>query len=751
MILGLEVEEAARVAGAVPYTRGAPVTARESRVLQINLGQIELSRPLREVRFDRVADLIDDPSDPRVLLVLDYRPPAVVEEVEIFSVCPLDSEFLKARVPLPIGEEFSEALSRRTADRLRQELAEIGFTGVRVTPHHEPPAQETIVLGYIIESVPPADLDKVKFLGAGFGRGSAIRKYLREMEPAPFDEGTSVTAHRLIEVEEITRSLMRSEGFLDATVRLSEETKLTDDEEVRAVYEIDRGERYRIGETLARGEVFEDPGFWTATVERYEERTFKTQNLKDLEESIKRRARTEGYMAPEVELDFKRSEEGERIAVAATVDEGTTSSVGAVRINRREPERGYGDSFYHHVVAPPIKEGIIGRQLRVREGEALNQRVIDDAESRLWRLWRFDEVAVDTVPTTGSLSVRDVVLKVRETRTGNFGATIGWNDQLGPVIRTKFSETNVGGRADLFEIGGWFALEQDRGFGGSVSYLDRYWALGERLMKKEREPSLLYTAEYNQYGFDEYTEERVGGRLQTRYLTGEPMGPWSNALGVRLESVSYDPYLDRSRYEEDFDSYTAASLAYHITYDKRRWRDREQVEGLAFDTGLEAGTAGGMLLKWTNQAEYQRPLSRRWGWQSIGQFGVMPMHGSDIGLGERYHLGGLGSLRGFEERGVGPVDGKRDQLQIGGATVVSLQNELRLRLSDAVEVPFFLDAGTLNEGPLEFGGPRASVGLGLRVKLPGTNQQAYIYFAENLLREETDDERRIHFGVRFSF
>ncbi|MEQ8819980.1 MAG: BamA/TamA family outer membrane protein [Sumerlaeia bacterium] len=750
-VYGLDPEDEALVREEITVPLGETLTPGTLEQVRERLGKMTVGGGLQKVRLMPLPDESGDPEAPLYYaLMVDFRLPPAIERVEFFPLVEgVDLEALAARFPLAPGTPFTPDTARQAQDALAQALVEQGFGHLTVIPHHAVESTDTLVLGFFLEDQTgePAELRKVRFDDAGLGNAVRIRGFFRESETSPFDEGSSVTAARLIEVEAMTADLVRSLGYWNATARLKE-TETSRKKGVKVTYDIERGERFEIAEVRVAPRRVMEPEFWGQAVKPYVGRSLSTPRLRDIEERLTERAQDRGYMAPEVELDFEPVPGGDAaMIVHAAVDEGTTSVLGQVRLERDTTRRGYGTSWYHRKIAPPVREDILRKQVRIRESEQLSRKYIVDAERRLWRLGLFEDVQVETSATSDTMK-RDITVKVTERRTANLGVTLGWNDHLGAVTRLRFTERNVGGRADVLSLGGYVSL-QGEGGGGDISYFDRYWKLGEKLVGEEREPSMLYYFQADELGFNEYSERRVGGRLRMGYKVGDLFGPWTNEWQLRLERISYDPYRDDDDYEEDFDSYTAATVGYFLNYDTRDRGDWDSTEGVRFTTGLEAGAADGTLLKWSNSAEYHHRLSNRWAWYSGAQLGLMPFEATDVGLSDRFQAGGLGSLRGFDYRGVGPVDDEEDNLHIGGATLTGLQNEIRYVVSEDIDIPIFVDMGTLNEDPLSFGTPRLSTGLGIRIKVPGGDQRAFLYYAEQLLSEDTDDDRSLHFGFQF--
>jgi outer membrane translocation and assembly module TamA len=284
-----------------------------------------------------------------------------------------------------------------------------------------------------------------------------------------------------------------------------------------------------------------------------------------------------------------------------------------------------------------------------------------------------------------------------------------------------------------------------------LTYVDRNWARGERWLGEDRDPSMIYSAYLNRHNYDEYLERRAGVAVQASWLMLGRFEGWTNAWEGRLESVANEPFHDKSTYAEKFGSYLAATVAYRISSDTREGTEWDSTRGRLLESEIETGLADGFLLKWTARGEWRRSLARHWLWLVQAEVGLMPMRASSVGLSHRFQGGGEAAIRGFEEHGIGPVDPKNPLLHTGGATNLVLRNEVRYLWSDKIQLPVFLDIGALDDGPFSIGGLRASVGFGLRFAMPDSKQRAYVYIAENVLHEKTDNERTIRFGYTIDF
>ncbi|WP_161958794.1 autotransporter assembly complex protein TamA [Ferruginivarius sediminum] len=97
---------------------------------------------------------------------------------------------------------------------------------------------------------------------------------------------------------------------------------------------------------------------------------------------------------------------------------------------------------------------------------------------------------------------------------------------------------------------------------------------------------------------------------------------------------------------------------------------------------------------------------------------IVGVETEQIPAGKRFYAGGGGSIRGFDFQTVGPLDDDNDPL--GGRSLIELNAEVRVRVTDNVGIVPFIDAGNVYDEPMpdpSFKGEkklRYAAGLGLR-------------------------------------
>lgn len=321
-------------------------------------------------------------------------------------------------------------------------------------------------------------------------------------------------------------------------------------------------------------------------------------------------------------------------------------------------------------------------------------------------------------------SFADVVTSVSEAPTGRFMAGIGASGYMGINGSLTVSEQNF----DLFNLPRSFDdLTSGKAFRGAGQSFNASLMAGNlinRFTVSLTEPYLFDLpigatgAGYlYQRIYPDWAESRGGGR----FSIGRQFGTSTYAdVAMRIESVDFYGY--RTPAPADYlaasGRTTLATLRPMLRFDNRNnpfMPNKGQYLEFSFEQGWgsftypKAEVEGRTYFTTGSRPDGSGPriIILR------GHFGVT---GPNTPVYERFFAGYIGSLRGFQYRGVGPhVNGAN----IGGVmmAVGSLEYMFPLTASDTVRQVIFTDFGTV-ENSYDFNNFRASVGTGIRLTIP---------------------------------
>ncbi len=352
------------------------------------------------------------------------------------------------------------------------------------------------------------------------------------------------------------------------------------------------------------------------------------------------------------------------------------------------------------------RDKVIRRELKVGEGDLYSSTALKRGRQKLKNIGYFKEVAFTTSKGTSEEKI-NVDIKVEEAPTGTFSFGGGYTSLAGVVGTAEVSEVN------LFGLG--YKANLSASLGGTtqrfkLGFADP-WLLGT--------PTAAgFNVYYDEYEyFDTYSVDVAGadlslGRYLTDYISASLLG--------RVERVDiYDVSDYASSYiKEQEGTRDTHSLTLWLTRDTRD-DYYNPTKGSRHTLSLE--NAGGILggdntfYKFTGDTNWYFPLPLNTVLHLRGRAGTVEGYeGKEVPIYERFYVGGINTIRGFEYGEAGPRDEFNEV--IGGENMVIFNSEILFPLSKEIGMrgAVFYDAGKGFDKYREFGRVRHSIGFGIR-------------------------------------
>lgn len=351
----------------------------------------------------------------------------------------------------------------------------------------------------------------------------------------------------------------------------------------------------------------------------------------------------------------------------------------------------------------------------------------------------------------------DVNVDVTEGRTGRLMFGVGVNSNAGVIGQFVLQEDNFDilraprSWSDIINgyafrgAGQSFRLEAQPG-----TQVSRYMATWTDPFFLRTDFSLSVSGFYYTRFYNEWSEERLGGRLGLGYLLNEY---WSVGASARFENVNIlpqgatpPPSLEAVRGDNTL---TTAQLT--MTRDTR---DNAFIpsSGNMFEASYEQGfgdftyprveLTGSQLF-----TVLQRPDG--FGKHIVHLQGQVGWTGNDTPIFEKFYAGGYSSFRGFAFRGVSPVD---NGYRVGGNFMMlgTAEYLMPVTASDSIRVVAFTDFGTV-EPDVSIDDFRVTAGVGFRLTIPAMGPAPLAFdFAWPVLQKNTDQQRVFSFTVGFT-
>ncbi|MCD6430632.1 MAG: outer membrane protein assembly factor BamA [Deltaproteobacteria bacterium] len=591
-------------------------------------------------------------------------------------------------------------------DRLKESLEKMktfyhekGFYSVRIKTKTAKAGKNHVQIIFVIDEGPKCYVKKIRFHGNDNFRSWSLRRKIQTKTYSFFlswatDAGI-LKKDQLENDSKLLKSFYLSKGYVQARIS---KPKITLDDNRKWIYldfDIEEGEVF----TMGKVEVVDpdsEPELTDNLLKILKGKSGKTFSNLDLQSDIETLStffadRGHAY----VDIDPRTSIDPEKreIDVSYYITRGTKFLFGRINIGGNTKTR----------------DKVIRRELRFSEGDLFNGSALKRSRERINNTQFFSEADIQTIQNDDETI--DVNVKVVEGSTGAFSIGLGYSTVDSIIGIANISQKN------------WLGKGLNVTFNVELSGYRQFYNIGltdPYFLDMNMSSGInIYNEEYE---YDAYYTSQQG----IRFSIGKPINEYTSwSAGYRWEKVEiFNISSTASDYILDEEGTTTTSQVYvSLSRDKR---DNYLFPTRGYKVKGTVVFAGGPLgfdndfykvileghkfypFKWSSAFHLWGRLSYADGYG-----------GQDLPLYERFWVGGLKTVRGFEFGEAGPEDENGDV--IGGTKELILSAEWIFPLikNMGLKGVIFYDAGKAfdDDENLSFD-LRHSVGFGVRWKSP---------------------------------
>ncbi len=686
---------------------------------------MEYSRATVQADLDRLADThmfknirarTEPTSDGRVIVYFDVQEhPSVVREVVYKHARHISDKELENLTGIRKGAPLDKTVNQLACYKIQEYLQQKGRLLANVTLEEGFDESHDRVVFNVTEG-PIVRVRSLSFTGNHeLATAARLRSSQIDSNFAILGMG-GVYKPPLIDNDVVKlEEYYRNNGYLN--VHVQRELKFSDDfQYVDVIFHIHEGQRHRIKSVNVEGS-----------------KSFPAEQMASIVQAKSGEFFNDGLVSADVRnMTDYAGWRGYQVRVEKAVN-SVPGEPGVVNVQYTLEERPPTKAGQVIIIGNEVtQDRVIRRVLGIYPGQTLRYPELRIAERDLARLNIFDTNAeLGVRPTVTVLDdplnpseYKDVLVQVKEAHTGSIMLGAGINSNSGLVGSFVINERNF----DIFKLPtSWSDVFEGRAFRGAGQELQISLVPGTQLQRYSitfREPflfdrpySLTTSGYYYQRIFNEYTEERLGGRINVGHMLSKA---WTITGGVRIEdvrvlSVGAGAPID---YTSVIGDNTVVAPNVSLTWDTRDSILRP-TEGGILNTNFEEVMGSFYFPKVDIEGSryftaFQRPDGS--GKQVFSVRNQVGIEGSNAPVFERYFAGGFNSIRGFQFRGVGPfIDG----FNVGGTFLLlnSLEYQIPIRANDQIYFVTFLDGGTVEKN-ISIHDYRVSAGFGIRLTLP---------------------------------
>ncbi|MBF0123488.1 MAG: outer membrane protein assembly factor BamA [Candidatus Omnitrophica bacterium] len=654
-----------------------------------------------DVRVDRK----EEGEGLKVIIFVEEK--SIVDVVTFSKIKYFNKRVLLSKIKTQVGKFLDKKVLHDDVSTIEEMYQKKGLSDVKVDVESVVDATTNKAsLHFLIREGFRVKVHKISVLGnIAYGDGKII-KVMKSRSNWVFNSGF-LKEDVLTEDMDRVQAFYEKNGYIDATstYEIVQRKQGLVDVNVTVV----EGKRYYVGDIQVKGSaVISEPEVLLAMKDIKRGKIFSKQKLADDVANIKSLYFDKGYIFAKVSESTSLNNENGQVDLKLDVEEGGIAYVNKIKIQGNTQTR----------------DIVVRRELRMYPGDQFDGVKMRRSKERLNNLGYFEEVGFD-IQDTGDPQQKDLVVDVKEAKTGSFSFGGGYStvDQL--IGFVELEQRN-------FDFANWPSLT---GGGQQVSARAEVGSSRNNMVLSFTEPWVfdypvsggfdLYRTQYlreSSTGYA-YDQTRVGTKLRagkeiTEYLSAAGYYRIENVkIGNMESSVSAD-------LRDEAGTSTLSVLGGSLTKDKRDSKI-SPTRGwiLTGSTDVAGGPVGGDrdFYRLETSGAYYVPFRYNSVLEFNGRLGMVDAYGNakKVPIFERYFAGGARSIRGYDERAIGPTDSVTGDA-IGGEGIVTATVEYTIPLIDVIKFATFFDTGNVTAKYADAVSQKfySGYGIGFRVKTP---------------------------------
>lgn len=612
------------------------------------------------------------------------------------------------------------------AEAIKELYKSKGFYNTQVTSEITYPSDQGAVIAYTIVEGKKIYIKEISFEGNTAFDDDELEDEIETSEKGFF---SWITASGLLEMDKIKQDVGKivafynNHGYLET--RIGEPVIRQEGKWLYLTFNIDEGPRYKVGTIDVSGDLITDKQNLIDLLSIRKEEYMNRGALREDALAVTDFYAEQGYAFAEAKPEFKKSVSGNRIDVNFQIKKGDLVYINRIIIKGNTRTR----------------DNVIRREILVAEGGIFNSKALRDSSKALQRLQYFDEVNITPEPTIEPARM-NIIIDVKERSTGTFSIGVGYSSVDDIILTGSISENNFLGRGDQLEFSaniGGSSSRYNLGYTNPHLY-DSPLSWGADLFNTERE-------------YDDYTKESLGGALRLGYPLYEKWKIFGNYTYTDTDLSDIDDdasFIIKESTKVPISSSVEVSLV-RDTRDKTfaATEGAKHQVSTQYAGGPFAGDA--QFTKVEASTSWYFPLFWKTVFHAKGAAGQVFENETDkLPVYDRFYLGGINTVRGFEFGKISPVE---DGDRIGGDKMwyTNLEFIFPIIEEHGIQGLTFFDAGQVYNDGVDWTLEDFEKAAGLGIRWLSPMGPISVVWGVNLAPEDDEDQSVFDFSLGGTF
>lgn len=637
-----------------------------------------------------------------VVVIVEERP--VIANIDFVGLKEFDKDQLVKSLRdfgIAEGQPFDKALADRAEQELKRQYLTRSLYGAEVVTTVTPQERNRVNLSFTITEGSAAKIRDIRIVGnRAFSESTLVGLF--DLNAGGwlnfYTKADRYSRAKLDADLETLRAYYLNRGYLEFAVESTQVAISPDKQDITITVNIKEGQPFIVSGVKLEGDYLGKEDDFKTLVQIKPGEPYRAETVTETTRLMSERFGTFGYAFAKVEARPEIDRANGTVALTITAEPSRRVYIRRISVSGNTKTR----------------DEVVRREFRQFESGWYDGRKIKLSRDRVDRLGFFSEVNVDTTEVPGTADQVDLTITVKEKQTGNLqiGAGFSSADKLslsgsikqenvfgsGNYLGIELNTSKYSRTAVLSTVDPYFTVD------GISRYVDLYYRTQQPINTQGGNYKIVTPGAAIRFGvpFSEYDTVFFGAGVEQTRIDGDSLPVNYRNYVTEFGNSSFTVPLTIGWSRDSRDSALVPTAG--------------RLTSLNFDWGA---TGNAKYLRSNAKFQQYIPLSKRFTFGFNADFAWgKGLGGTPYPIFKNFFGGGLGSVRGFEQNSLGPVD--VTGAYIGGNRKFNANSELYLPIpgtgNDRTLRWFtYLDAGNVwgADEAITFSSLRASAGLGV--------------------------------------
>lgn len=645
--------------------------------------------------FEDVQVEASSEKDDKIGVVFVLREKPVIRKIYLSGNSEVSVDKINEVLDLKKETILDPAKIKRNEEKIRDLYIEKGFYLAEVSHEVQRKDQNKVDVYFIIDEHAKVEVRQVRFLGNAHVSADDLKGAMGTQEGGWLSFLTSSGTYREDAFDRdllLLTAFYYDRGYINVKLGKPEIELSSDKRYLYITIPIEEGLPYQISKIDFKGDLLKPKEDYFKLMTTKAGETFNRSKLANDIQHLNDLYKDVGYAYVNVQ-PLTAIDSGKRtVEVTFEIQKGNPVYFGKINIRGNTKTR----------------DKVIRRELRVYEGDLYNQTRLDRSKKLVQSLGFFEKVELSTKAQEGNPDRVDVNIEVSERATGTFQIGAGFSSVENFIGQAQVAQNNLFGRGTTLQLQAQISSLRQL---FSLRYVDPYFLDTKLTFAFSAYNSLLFYPSFNRtarggdltwgYLFGDYL--RVFGTYKLEYVDVK-----QNATGLVIggfaPSAQVTPGTITNLFRSGFTSAIRLSMNYD-SRDDRMFPKKGMFHSLSVEVADPVIASQSVYERYTGFARFYRPIFGPFIFRVNAEAGFVRSRSSQgVPIYERYFLGGINTIRGFQLFSLGPKvnvlqtqdpNSALAQFNIGGNLQLILNTEIEFPIFAAVNIKgvVFFDAG----------------------------------------------------------